>query len=129
MFYAVPRQTIATARSRPYCALMSDLAIHRARLERIFQEITDAEGGADVKGVGHMREVNKHIEEVRDILDEMPATQSNLTERMENDPDFSRFSRKRRLEALIDYIRFAIGLIDRAPVTAQGRIIVGANDD
>jgi hypothetical protein len=108
---------------------MTDLAKYRARLEHIFHEITDAKGGADVKGIGGMGEVNKRIDEVRDILAELPAGYESLRERMESDPDFSRFSRKRRLEALVDYVRFAIGLIDRHPAPARGRVIVGANDD
>ncbi len=108
---------------------MSDLALYRAQLERIFREITDADGAADVKGVGGMGEVNKRIDEVRRILAEMPLRLSQLQQRMETDPDFSRLSRKRRLEALADYLRFAIGLIDRQPSPARGRMIVGANDD
>ena len=76
-----------------------------------------------------MGEVNKRIDEVRRILAEMPLRLSQLQQRMETDPDFSRLSRKRRLEALADYLRFAIGLIDRQPSPARGRMIVGANDD
>ena len=108
---------------------MSDLAFYRARLEKIFQEITDSDGGSDVRGVGGMGEVNKRIAEVRGIFAEMPLGLTQLEERMDNDPDFSRFSRKRKLEALADYLRFAIGLIHRQPTSVRGRIIFGANDD
>ncbi|MBT3170169.1 MAG: hypothetical protein HOJ07_01385 [Rhodospirillaceae bacterium] len=108
---------------------MSDMSPYRARLERIFNEITDPSGAADVKGIGRMSEVNKRIDEVKDILAEMPLRLTQIEERMEGDPDFSRLSRKRRLDALADYLRFAIGLIDREIATPGGHMIVGANDD
>jgi len=108
---------------------MSDLDLYTARLERIFQEITDAYGDVDVKGVGSMGEVNKRIDEVRDILAKMPLGLTQLQKRMDSDPDLSRFSRKRRLEALADYLRFAIGLTHQQPDAARGRIIVGANNN
>jgi hypothetical protein len=79
--------------------------------------------------VGGMGEVNNRIDEVRELLAEMPLGLSQIQSRMENDPDFSRLSRKRRLEALADYIRFTIGLIDREITANRGHMIVGANDD
>ena len=108
---------------------MLHIAPFRTRLERIFKEITDASGGADVSAVGGMGEVNKRIDEVREILAAMPLGLTYLEARMENEPDFSSFSRKRRLEALADYIRFSIGLVDREIVAKRGHMIVGANDD
>lgn len=116
-------------RAQGHTGDMSDMSPYRARLERIFNEITDPSGAADVKGVGRMREVNKRIDEVKEILAEMPLRLSQIQERMESDPDFSRLSRKRRLDALADYLRFAIGLIDREIADPGGHIIVGANDD
>jgi hypothetical protein len=108
---------------------MLQLAPYRTRLEQIFKEITDVSGGADVAAVGGMGEVNNRIDEVRELLAEMPLGLSQIQSRMENDPDFSRLSRKRRLEALADYIRFTIGLIDREITANRGHMIVGANDD
>jgi len=108
---------------------MLHLADYRARLERIFREITDAEGGADVKAVGRMGEVNKRIDEVKELLADMPLSLSQLEQRLARDPDFSSISRKRRLVALADYLRFVIGLIDREIGARRGHMIVGANDD
>ncbi len=108
---------------------MLQLAPYRTRLERIFKEITDASGGADVKAVASLSEVNDRIDEVREILAAMPLRLSQIETRMESDPDFSSLSRKRRLEALADYIRFAIGLVDREIAAKRGHMIVGANDD
>ena len=108
---------------------MLQLAPYRTRLERIFKEITDTSGGADVSAVGGMGEVNSRIDEVRDLLAAMPLRLSQIEARIENDPDFSSISRKRRLEALADYIRFTIGLIDREIAANRGHMIVGANDD
>ena len=108
---------------------MSDLAPYRARLERIYKEITDAEGGADVKTVGGMGEVIKRIDEVMEILSEMPLRLSQIEQRMENEPDFSSIRRKLRLVALADYLRFSIGLLDREIAAKRGHMIVGANDD
>jgi hypothetical protein len=105
------------------------MAPYRARLERIFNEITDVSGNPDVKGIGRMGEVNKRIDEVKDILAEMPLRLSQIEERLERDPDFSSISRKRRLVALADYLRFVIGLIDRELGPQGGHMIVGANDD
>ncbi len=102
---------------------------NRARLEKIFQEIADADGGFDGEGVGGMGEVNKRIDEVRGILAEMPLGLTQLQERIDNDPDLSGFSRKRRPEALTDYIGFAIGLIHLQPAVARGRIIGVATND
>lgn len=108
---------------------MLHIAPYRTRLERIFKEITDPSGGADVQAVGSMSEVNNRIDEVKEILAAMPLRLSQIEARMENEPDFSSLSRKRRLEALGDYIRFAIGLIDREIAANRGHMIVGANDD
>jgi len=108
---------------------MLHLADYRARLELIFREITDAEGGADVKAVGRMGEVNKRIDEVKELLADMPLSLSQLEERLARDPDLSSISRKRRLLALADYLRFVIGLIDRELGAQGGHMIVGANDD
>ena len=116
-------------RAQSHTEKMSDMSAYRARLERIFNEITDTNGSADVKGIGRMGEVNKRVDEVKQILAEMPLHLSQIEERMESDPDFSRFSRKRRLDALADYLRFAIGLIDREIAAKRGHMIVGANDD
>jgi hypothetical protein len=108
---------------------MSDMSPYRARLEHIFNEITNPAGGVDVKGIGRMREVNKRIDEVQEIPAEMPLGLSQIEERFERDPDFSSISRRRRLEALADYLRVIIGLIDREIGPQGGRIIVSANDD
>ena len=108
---------------------MSDLVFYCVRLEQMFQEFTGADGGVDVKSVGDIGGINKRIDEGRTILVEMPLGLTQLEERMYNDPDFPRFSRKSKLEALADYLRFAIGLIHRQPTSVRGRIIFGANDD
>ncbi len=108
---------------------MLHIAPYRTRLQRIFKEITNASGGADVNAVGGMGEVNNRIDEVKDILAAMPLRLSQIEARMENEPDFSSISRKRRLAALADYIRFAIGLIDREIAANRGHMIVSANDD
>ena len=108
---------------------MLQLVPYRTRLERIFKEITDASGGADTNSVGRMGEVNNRIEEVKEILAAMPLRLSQIEARMENEPDFSSLSRKRRLNALADYVRFTIGLIDREIAANRGHMIVGANDD
>ena len=108
---------------------MLRLAPYRTRLERIFKEITDPAGGADVGAVGGMGEVNNRIDEVKELLAAMPLRLSQIETRMENEPDFSSISRKRRLEALADYIRFTIGLIDREIAANRGHMIVGGNDD
>jgi len=105
------------------------LATYRIRLERIFKEITDPSGRADVKAVASLGEVNSRIDEVREILATMPLRLPQIETRMESDPDFSNLSRKRRLEALADYIRFTIGLVDREIAAKRGHMIVGANDD
>lgn len=105
------------------------LATYRTRLERIFKEITDPSGRADVKAVASLGEVNSRIDEVREILAVMPLRLPQIVTRMEIDPDFSNLSRKRRLEALADYIRFTIGLVDREIAAKRGHMIVGANDD
>jgi len=105
------------------------LATYRTRLERIFKEITDPSGRADVKAVASLGEVNNRIDEVREILAVMPLRLPQIVKRMEIDPDFSNLSRKRRLEALADYIRFTIGLVDREIAAKRGHMIVGANDD
>ncbi|MBT4426462.1 MAG: hypothetical protein HOC88_06170 [Rhodospirillaceae bacterium] len=120
---------LSLRRAQGHTGDMSDMSPYRARLERIFNEITDPSGAADVKGIGRMSEVNKRIDEVKDILAEMPLRLTQIEERMEGDPDFSRLSRKRRLDALADYLRFAIGLIDREIAAPGGHMIVGANDD
>ena len=108
---------------------VSQLATYRIRLERIFKEITDPSGRADVKAVASLGEVNSRIDEVREILAAMPLRLPQIETRMESDPDFSNLSRKRRLEALADYIRFTIGLVDREIAAKRGHMIVGANDD
>ena len=108
---------------------MLQLVPYRTRLERIFKEIIDESGGADTNAVGSMGEVNNRIDEVKEILAAMPLRLSQIVARMENEPDFSILSRKRRLNALADYIRFAIGLIDREITANRGHMIVGANDD
>ncbi len=108
---------------------MLQLAPYRTRLERIFKEITDPSGRADVKAVASLGEVNNRIDEVREILAVMPLRLPQIETRMEIDPDFSSLSRKRRLEALADYIRFTIGLVDREIAAKRGHMIVGANDD
>lgn len=105
------------------------LATYRIRLERIFKEITDPSGRADVKAVASLGDVNNRIDEVRQILAVMPLRLPQIETRMESDPDFSNLSRKRRLEALADYIRFTIGLVDREIAAKRGHMIVGANDD
>jgi len=105
------------------------LAPYRTRLERIFKEITGPSGRADVKAIASLGEVNNRIDEVREILAVMPLRLPQIETRMEIDPDFSSLSRKRRLEALADYIRFTIGLVDREIAAKRGHIIVGANDD
>lgn len=108
---------------------MLQLVPYRTRLERIFKEITDPSGDADTSAVGSLGEVNNRIDEVREILAAMPLRLSQIEARMENEPDFSSLSRKRRLNALADYIRFAIGLLDREIAANRGHMIVGANDD
>ena len=108
---------------------MLQLAPYRTRLERIFKEITDPSGRADVSAVSSLGEVNNRVDEVREILAAMPLRLSQIETRMEIDPDFSSLRRKRRLEALADYIRFTIGLVDREIAAKRGHMIVGANDD
>jgi hypothetical protein len=108
---------------------MLQLAPYRTRLERIFKEITNPSGSADVKAATSLSEVNERIDEVREILAAMPLSLSQIETRMETDPDFSSLSRKLRLQALADYIRFTIGLVDREITAKRGHLIVGANDD
>jgi len=108
---------------------MLQLAPYRTRLERIFKKITDPSGRADARAVASLGEVNNCIDEVRKILAAMPLRLSQIETRMETDPDISSLSRKRRLEALADYIRFTIGLVDREIAAKRGHMIVGANDD
>ena len=120
---------LSLQRAQGHTENMSDMSPYRARLEHIFNEITDPAGGVDVKGIGRMREVSKRIGEVQEILAEMPLGLSQIEERLKRDPDLSGISRKRRLEALADYLRFIIGLIDRKMGPQGGRIIVSANDD
>lgn len=101
----------------------------RRRLAALFKGIADATGKPDLDAVASLRVAAERHEELRSILENSGLDFSNLIERLDADPDLSSLSRRRRIAALIDYVRVAIGLLDQALSARRGHIIVTANDD
>ncbi len=108
---------------------MASLGMTRRRLVALFKAITDSAGAPDLKAVPCLRAAAARRDELGIILKGSGHDFSFLLARLEDDPDLSSLSRRRRLKALIDYVRVAIGLVDRVLWPRRGRVIVSANED
>lgn len=108
---------------------MASLGMSRRRLAALVKGIAGAVGEPDLDAVPTLRAAAERHEELRAILADSGHDFSFLLVRLDADPDLSSFSRRRRVAALIDYARVAIGLVDRALWPRRGRVVVGANED
>ena len=108
---------------------MASLGLTRRRLVALFKAIADSAGAPDLKVVPPLGVAGARRDELGTILKECGHDFSFLLARIEADPDLSSLSRRRRVEALIDYTRLAIGLVDRALWPRRGRIIVSVKED
>jgi hypothetical protein len=108
---------------------MDSLTTQRRRLLAFFKEVATLDGGPDLAAVATLRGAGERRAALREILSQGALDYSDLLARLDADPDLSSLSRCRRLEALIDYARLAIGLIDRELTAHRGHLIVSSNDD
>lgn len=108
---------------------MGSLGMTRRRLVALVKAIATQAGEPDLIAVPSLRAAAERRDELRAILADSGHDFSFLLARLDADPDCACLSRKKRIAALIDYARVAIGLVDRALWPRRGRVIVGANDD
>ncbi|MEW6338820.1 MAG: hypothetical protein AB1625_15650 [Acidobacteriota bacterium] len=97
-----------------------DTKAARSLLEGILRE-TVGGGMAAVDRFPGLRDVDAKVREVRTILSSMPGLPGSLLADFDKDGDFQANSRRVRLEALANYCRSAIKLIDSG-ATARPQI-------
>ncbi|MEK4363075.1 hypothetical protein MKX68_11480 [Paenibacillus sp. FSL M8-0212] len=76
-----------------------DLATVKKLLEEILNSITNPNGSVAIENFASLRDVDAKVREVKMLLQELPGNYSILNE-LENDNDFTKNSRRVRLEAL-----------------------------
>ncbi len=108
---------------------MPSLGMTRRRLAAFFKAIADSTGEPDLDAVPTLRAAAERRDELCAILKDSGHDFSILLARLDGAPDLARLSRRRRVAALIDYARVAIGLVDRSLWPRRGRVVVSANDD
>lgn len=108
---------------------MTSLGLLKRQLMAFFKSIATLEGAPDLVAVPSLKVASARRDELLALLGGSELDFADLKARIETDPDISSLSRQRRVEALIDYSRVAIGLVERELGQRRGHIIVSANDD
>ncbi|MBM3484099.1 MAG: hypothetical protein FJX66_12475 [Alphaproteobacteria bacterium] len=108
---------------------MTSLSLLRRQLLALFKSIATPEGTLDLVAVPTLKSAAARKGEFCALLDSGGLDFTDLKARLNNDPDIDSLSRQKRVAALIDYARVAIGFIDRELSARRGHVIVSANDD
>ncbi|MGD9537507.1 MAG: hypothetical protein AB7P52_12405 [Alphaproteobacteria bacterium] len=104
---------------------MMTLGLTRRRLVALYRKVATADGAPDLAAIGSLKAASRHRDELRAILEASAFDFAALQARIDADPDFDNLSRRTRAQALVDYLRAAIGIIDRERAARhpdQGRI-------
>ena len=108
---------------------MTSLSLLRRLLLAFFKSIATNDGTPDLVAVPTLKSAAARKDELCALLDGSGFDFSDLKARLLNDPDVDSLSRQKRVAALIDYARVAIGLVERELGARRGHVIVSANDD
>jgi len=99
---------------------MTTLGLTRRRLVVLYRKLATDDGAPDLDAIGSLDAATRFRDELRAILDASVLDFTELRARIDADPDFDNLSRRARAEALIDYLRAAIGITDRHRAERRG---------
>lgn len=95
-------------------------------LRRILASVENPDGSARTDDHAGLRQVDARVREARMIIGELPGFGERLARDMDADPDFEKNSRRVRLEALANYCRSALRMLDAGVIPSGKKRLVRA---
>lgn len=98
-------------------------ADHKMLMRRILNEVTLPNGEAATERFAGLRAVDAKVREARLVLKSIPGLRTSFLTELDTDQDFQANSRRVRLEALGNYLKTAIQLLDTEVLMPAKRIV------
>jgi hypothetical protein len=99
---------------------MTTFGLTRRRLVALYRKVATADGAPDLDAIASLDAASRFRAELRAILNASAPEFAELRARLDADPDFENLSRRARAQALVDYLRAAIGVVDRLRAARRG---------